>query len=128
VPTISVKNGTPTGEQSKCASCTNAHILRGFRESEEMVYCTFAFDQMLVVPFKVRECSHYSDKHRPTWEQMQDLAIEIRPPGSFAKPAGFRRQKDSEREDAGEEVATISRKIPSRIAPAGVSFWLTADS
>ena len=106
--TIVVKNGTPVGEQSKCASCTNAHILRGFRESEEIVYCTFAFDQLLVVPFKVRECSNYTDKHRPTWEQMQDLAIEIRPLSS-AKPAGFRRQKGPESEGAGEEVANINR-------------------
>ena len=106
--TISVKNGTPVGEQSKCASCTHAHILRGFRESEEIVYCTFGLDQMLVVPFKVRDCSNYTDKHRPTWEQMQDLAIEIQPV-SFAKPAGFRQQKDSERKDAREEVATINR-------------------
>jgi hypothetical protein len=108
VPTISVKNGTPIGEQSRCASCTNAHILRGFRESEEIVYCTFAFDQLLVVPFKVRDCSNYTDKHRPTWEQMQDLAIEIKPV-SYAKPAGFRQRKGPEREDASEEVATINR-------------------
>ena len=106
---ISVKNGTPVGEQSKCASCTHAHILRGFRESEEIVYCNFNFDQLLVVPFKVRECSNYTDKHRPTWEQMQDLAIEIRPPVSLAKPAGFHQRKGPESEDAGEEVATINR-------------------
>ena len=96
------------GEQSKCASCTHAHILRGFRESEEIVYCIFGLDQMLLVPFKVRDCSNYTDKHRPTWEQMQDLAIEIRPV-SLAKPAGFRQWNDSEREDAGEAVATINR-------------------
>ena len=43
------------GERSKCASCTHAHILRGFRESEEVVYCTFPFRQILAVPFRVRE-------------------------------------------------------------------------
>ena len=108
--TISVKNGTPVGEQSKCASCTHAHILRGFRESEEIVYCTFVSDNLLVVPFKVRECSNYTDKNRPTWEQMQDLAIEIQPI-SFAKAAGFRRRDGSEHEDASEEVEveTVNR-------------------
>ena len=33
--TIYVKNGTPADSQTKCASCVHAHILRGFRESEE---------------------------------------------------------------------------------------------
>ena len=102
--TISVKNGTPVGEQSKCATCTHAHILRGFRESEEIVYCALCLDQLLVVPFKFRDCSNYTDKHRPTWEQMQDLAIEIQPV-SFAKPTGFRQWKSSEREDVSEDVA-----------------------
>ncbi len=55
------------------------------------------------MPFKVRECSNYTDKNRPTWEQMQDLAIEIQPI-SYAKPAGFRQGNGSEQEDANEGV------------------------
>jgi hypothetical protein len=110
VTTIFVKNGTPVGEQSKCASCNHAHILQGFRESEEIVYCAFVLDRPFQVPFKVRECSNYADKHRPTWEQMQDLAIEISPISS-AKPAGFRRKRDAENEGVREEVAveTVNR-------------------
>jgi len=67
-------------------------------------------DQLLVVPFKVRECSNFTDKNRPTWEQMQDLAIEIQPV-SFAKAAGFRQQNGSGHESGSEEVAveTINR-------------------
>jgi hypothetical protein len=109
VTPIFVKNGTPVAEQSKCASCTHAHVLRGFRESEEIVYCTFVSDNLLVVPFKVRECSNYADKGRPTWEQMQDLAIAIQPV-SYAKAAGFR-QLGSDKEDASNEleVETVNR-------------------
>ena len=102
-----MKNGTPVGEQAKCASCTHAHILRGFRESEEIAYCTFPFRQLLVVPFKVRECSNHMDKTRPTWEQMEDLAIQILPTSS-AKPAGFGRGFGSDEEATGEEVAIES--------------------
>lgn len=53
--------------------------------------------------------SSAADKGRPTWEQMQDLAIEIQPV-SFAKAAGFR-QQGSEKEDASEEVEveTVNR-------------------
>jgi len=61
-------------------------------------------DRLLVVPFKVRECSNFTDKNRPTWEQMQDLAIEIQPV-SFVKAAGFCQQNGSEHEGDREEVA-----------------------
>jgi hypothetical protein len=58
----------------------------------------------MVVPFKVRECSSYSDKTRPSWEQMEDLAIEIRPTPTF-KTAGFHRDNGSQSE---VEVAKIT--------------------
>jgi hypothetical protein len=108
--TIYVKNGTPADSQSKCASCVHAHILRGFRESEELAYCTVSDGPPLKVPFKVYECSCYLDRNRPTWRQMTDLAIDILPLSS-AKPAGFRTQPDGESDDAEEETeaATVSR-------------------
>lgn len=92
---LHVKNGTPIGSQSRCASCEHSHILRGHRESEEVTYCYHA--SLMVVPFKVRECSNYSDKTRPSWEQMEELAIEVRPAPTF-KPAGFRIGDGSESE------------------------------
>ena len=83
---VYVKNGTAIGSQSRCESCAHSHILQGFRESEEVTYCYYA--TLVVVPFKVRECSNYQDKARPTWEQMEELAIEIRPTPTL-KSAGF---------------------------------------
>jgi hypothetical protein len=83
---IHVKDGTAIGSQSRCASCEHSHILRGYRESEEVTFCYYA--NLMVVPFKVRDCSNYSDKARPNWEQMQELAIEIRPAPTL-KAAGF---------------------------------------
>jgi hypothetical protein len=109
--TIYVKNGTPAEAQSKCASCIHAHILRGFRESEELAYCTVPFGAPQVVPFKVYECSSYADRNRPTWKQMEELAIDILPLSS-AKAAGFRAGKHSEQveEDKEEwELETVSR-------------------
>jgi|SRR3954453_8519783 hypothetical protein len=102
---VYVKNGTPVTSASICESCNNAHILRGFRDSEEVVYCSFAYP-MILVPFKVRDCSNHWDKNRPTWRQMEDLAIEIRPSVSF-KPIGFQPACDDEDVAADEaEVAT----------------------
>ncbi len=109
--TIYVKNGTPMETQSKCASCTHAHIVRGYRESEELAYCTVAYGPPLVVPFKIYQCTSYTDRSRPTWKQMEDLAIDILPLSS-AKPAGFRKHedRDSAIEDEEEsELETVNR-------------------
>ena len=59
----------------------------------------------MVVPFKIRECSNYSDKTRPSWEQMEELAIEIRATPTL-KSAGFRTESEPKRELAKKEVAT----------------------
>ena len=92
-----MKNGTPIGSQSRCETCEHSHILRGYRESEEATFCYYA--TLMVVPFKVRDCSNFSDKARPNWEQMQDLAIEIRPTPTL-KSAGFCAEAESENEAA----------------------------
>jgi len=68
-----------------------------YRESEEVTFCYYA--TLMVVPFKVRDCSNFSDKARPNWEQMQDLAIEIRPTPTL-KSAGFCAEAESEKEAA----------------------------
>ena len=31
----------------------------------------------IVVPFTIHECTGYYDKNRPTWEQMEKLAIHV---------------------------------------------------
>jgi len=101
---VYVKNGTPIGSQSQCSTCEYAHILRGYRESEEITYCNYASD-LILVPFKVRDCSNFSDKSRPNWEQMKDLAIELNPV-SYAKPAGFCKKPEPESEVAQEVAVT----------------------
>ncbi len=66
------------------------------------MYCTVS-SELLLVPFKVRECSNYWDKHRPSWKQMQELAIDILPISS-AKTAGFSFDSAEEVEDEAETV------------------------
>lgn len=103
---VYVKNGTPRAGESKCVSCVHAHILRGYRESEEVIYCTLPYGPPLKVPFKVYECSCYLDRNRPTWKQMEDLAIDILPLSS-GKPAGFRVKTKEEADQLDPE--TVSR-------------------
>jgi hypothetical protein len=103
---IHIKDGTAIGSQSRCVSCEHSHILRGYRESEEVTFCYYA--SLMVVPFKIRECSNYSDKTRPSWEQMEELAIEIRATPTL-KSAGFRTGPESEREVGKEKEEVTAR-------------------
>jgi hypothetical protein len=82
-----IKNGTPVGSDSLCGTCANAQIIFGYRESEQITICT-AVGPNLILPFTVYECTAYYDKNRPTWDQMQKLAIHITP--GPLKPVGFK--------------------------------------
>ena len=68
-------------------TCVWAHMQRGFRLNEELVFCDFGV--LRRVPFKVRECTDYSDKNRPSYEQMEKLAILVEP----RRLAGFEREE-----------------------------------
>jgi hypothetical protein len=107
---LNIKNGTPVGSTSLCETCSNAQIMRGFRESEMIVLCTYTFDQPIQVPFKVNQCTMYCDKNRPSWEMMEKLAIEVKA-SSTLKPAGFSLvtlPKTDSDEDEVPDTATIN--------------------
>lgn len=82
-----VKGGTPVGSTSLCRTCTRALVLSGYRESERLTVCNWP-DPSMAVPFVVYECSGYYDKNRPSWQQMEKLALDVtREP---IKPVGFK--------------------------------------
>ena len=82
-----VKGGTPLGSESLCKTCTNAHIMTGYRESEMVTMCNGVHPN-IVVPFNIYECTGYYDKNKPSYMQMQKLAIHVSPEN--AKPVGFK--------------------------------------
>ncbi len=82
-----IKGGTPVGSASLCRTCSNAHIMSGYRESERLTMCD-RVQPTIVVPFVIHECSGYYDKNRPSWRQMRELAIDVTP--SPLKPVGFK--------------------------------------
>ena len=84
---INIKGGTPVGTVSLCRTCSWAHIMSGYRESEMLVVCT-DLSPNIAVPFTVNECTSYNDKNRPNWDQMEKLAIDVLP-SSTGKPTGF---------------------------------------
>lgn len=82
-----VKGGTPIGSTSLCRTCSYAHIMTGYRESEMVTLCNEVHPN-IVVPFQIYECTGYYDKGRPSWKQMEDLAITVTP--APIKPVGFK--------------------------------------
>lgn len=103
---IRVKNGTPIGNESLCETCTHALIVRGYRETEEIALCTYSFDQLIRLPFKVYKCTGYADKNRPTWEQMEEMAIEVKPSPTM-KHAGFYYPDEETSVDVPVETPTM---------------------
>jgi hypothetical protein len=85
--TIVMKKAALRGEESLCRACYWAHIQKGFRESEETVFCCFS--KFRHVPFKVADCTDFSNKNVPTREQMENIALII-PTRPARKHAGFR--------------------------------------
>ena len=101
---MNVKNGTPVGKAHLCRSCTWGHLMTGYRESDVRVFCT-NLTPNIAVPFTMYECTGYSDKNRPDYEQMKKLAIDFQPL-RISKTAGFRGFQKPEpvnREDEEEE-------------------------
>ena len=70
---VYVKNGTPLHRESLCETCTNAHIERGYRESEKLVVC-LGTEPAHRVTFSVRECSSHAEKQKQTLWEMQKIA------------------------------------------------------
>jgi hypothetical protein len=97
-----IKGGTPSRWSSLCTTCTWAHIVSGFRESELVVICT-EVQPNFAVPFRVHECSSYLDRNRPSYDAMTKLAIHVEPSSSL-KPVGFRAKLELvEKETEAEE-------------------------
>jgi hypothetical protein len=101
-----MKGGTPFGWASLCGTCTWAHIVTGYRESEMIVICT-GVSPNIPVPFKVRDCTNYLGRDRPSWDEMKDLAIDVLPTTS-AKKVGFRSDEGVSPEE--DRQLTAARK------------------
>jgi hypothetical protein len=102
---INMKGGTPSTWSSLCTSCSWAHIVTGFRESELVVICT-EVNPNFCLPFQVMECSRYLDRNRPDYQTMTKLAISVEPSSSL-KPVGFRAKLAPVESDEEEDVDYI---------------------
>ena len=78
---------TKRGTDSLCDTCVYVRMIRGYAESERITICDRLFEPMRI-PFKVSECSDYSDKRLPAVEDMEEIAwmLVTNKPG---RPVGF---------------------------------------
>lgn len=97
---VYVKNGTPLGTTSLCKSCDYAHCIEGYQESELIQLCTYS--RTMVIPFRVKNCSNHYDKNRPSWSQMEKLAISLEPKKTL-KPVGFAMKEVDVKTDESED-------------------------
>jgi hypothetical protein len=108
--TIVMKKAALSDEASLCRACYWAHIQKGFRESEEAVFCCFS--KFRPVPFKVADCTDFSNKNVPTREQMENIALII-PTKPARKRTGFTgtgfggEQEIEETESTDDEELTL---------------------
>jgi hypothetical protein len=109
--TIVMKKAALSDEESLCRACYWAHIQKGFRESEEAVFCCFS--KFRAVPFKVADCTDFVSKNVPTREQMEDIALII-PTKPARKPTGFRKtgfaaqsESETETDESSQEEARV---------------------
>lgn len=70
---VYVKDGTPLHGASLCDTCVNAHIERGYRESETLVFCQATYPEHRV-RFRVRDCSSFTEKQKQTLYEMKKIA------------------------------------------------------
>ncbi len=99
---VRIKNGTPMHGESLCQTCVHALIAHGYRESEEQVICQMCYPERLV-PFRVRECTGYTQVKRQTLKQMEDIAWVLDTKGCRRR-AGFVAPTELQKDDESIEI------------------------
>jgi len=97
--TIRIKGGTPCGASSLCRTCSHGHVIKGFRATEEEVFCRFFYVER-EIRFAVSECTFYEDKRLASKAEMEEIAwfLTTRKPGrtvGFVSAAQFRAEQEA---------------------------------
>lgn len=75
--TIKVKGGTPQGSETLCRTCSYGHIIKGFRATEEEVFCRYFYLER-EIHFPVSECTFYEDRRLASKREMEEIAWILR--------------------------------------------------
>jgi hypothetical protein len=91
---LKVYGGTAChSDDTLCATCTHARIIRGRSLNEEIIDCRIMGYGVLRITFRVTSCSDYTDSRLPSVMEMMENAWVLRK-GSKRRPAGFIHGKD----------------------------------
>ncbi len=106
-----IQGGTLVEGESLCRTCRFAHIQKGFRQTEETVFCDYG--PLRLVHFKVAECTDYIDKTIPTRHEMDQLAylINVEPArkrSGFVNALGFSAKLARDEDDDEDELDSIA--------------------
>ena len=106
--TIRVNGGTPQNSDTLCRTCSRGHIIKGFRATEEEVFCRHFYIER-EIRFPVSECSWYEDKRLACKSEMEEIAwfLTTRKPGrsvGFVSAARFR-EMESEAANAAPSAS-----------------------
>ena len=106
-----VYGGTPVGNESRCDTCSNARIIQGYAESDRIVICVGPFDEFRV-PFKVMQCTMYEDKRLPDFDEMKEIAWQIRSQIA-GTTAGFVVLSDLAQPQAQDRAEDKAQEVPA---------------
>jgi hypothetical protein len=96
----------PADGESLCRTRYFAHAQKGYRESEEIIFCAFGWGPLRKVPFKVSDCTDYRNLLMPTRKEMEQIAriIPTEPKRKVGGSAGMGFVTESAGESAGLET------------------------
>jgi hypothetical protein len=101
--TVRIQGAPPQDGESLCQTCRYAHIQKGFRESEQTVFCGFNDAGLRPIKFKVAACTDYTNRTVPNRWELEQMALLINIPAA-RKKAGFRVGAGvAEQDEVGEE-------------------------
>jgi hypothetical protein len=98
--TIKIKGGTPRSSDSLCQTCSRGHVIKGFRVSEEQVFCRYFYIER-EIRFPVSACTFYEDSRLASKSEMEEIAwfLTTRKSGrtvGFVSAAQFRKMEEDD--------------------------------
>jgi len=81
-----------------CETCRCSRIVRGTRDSEEIVFCSAMAMDPVRITFKVTSCTDYVDGTMPPYHELVQQAW-ILTPATRRRPAGFVRGSELQKEE-----------------------------
>jgi hypothetical protein len=117
------QNTTPrVGHGHLCVRCSWGQSMTGYRESDHLVICTYS-NLNLTVPFPILNCTSFEDRCRPSWMEMQRLAIDLRRMQVTTRTVGFGRTREArpsvrhrQDPDTTEDEAALFRWLAESLA------------